>query len=131
MSAALQYADSFVQQLAQDETQKDVVKASGDAMGKAENEVKGMAQRQQAAQKAQQSNGGDPKDAAKAQAIVMMAQTKNKITEERSARRQAQDQLKFEQKLEQDKQKHALNLQAEAAHTSLELAKGRQKLFDE
>jgi len=126
------YTESFIQQLAQDETQKDAVKQFQDRLSKASNEIKAFGQRQQqAAQKAQQQNGGDPKDAAKAQAMVMMAQTKAKLASDSHAQRTAQKQLQFEQKQKQDAEKHAMQLQAEAAHTSLELAKGRQQLFDD
>jgi len=132
LSAALQYADSFVQQLAEDETQKDVVKALGDAMGKAENEVKGMAQRQQqAAQKAQQQNGGDPKDAAKAQALVTTAQTKAKLAADSHAQRTSQRQLQFEAKMKQDAEKHAADLVMDTQKASLEIAKQRTQLFDD
>jgi len=132
LAKAVDYTQAFIDQLAQDKSQKESVKQLGDALGKASNEIKGMAQRQQqAAQKAAQQNGGDPKDTAKAQAMVMMAQTKAKLASDSHAQKTAQRQLQFEQKQRQDAEKHALNLQAEAAHTSLELAKGRQQLFDD
>jgi hypothetical protein len=132
LQMAAQYTESFIQQLAQDESQKDRVKQYGDALGKMMNEVKGMAQRQQqAAEKAQQQNGGDPKDAAKVQAMVLQAQTKAKLSSDSHAQKTAQRQLAFEAKERQSAQKHAADLMMETQKATLEIAKSRQKLFDE
>lgn len=132
LGMAAQYTASFIQQLAQDKSQKARVKQYGDALGKIMNEVKGMAQRQQqAAQKAAQQNGGDPKDAAKAQATVMLAKTKAELASQSHAQRTAQRQLQFEQKLRQDQQKHAADLAMETQKAGIELAKHRASFFDE
>lgn len=129
LQMAAQYTESFIQQLAQDETQKDRVKQYGDALGKMMNEVKGMAQRQeQAAQKAAQSNGQDPAAAAKVQAIMMTAQAKIQQGSQSHANKTAQRQLSFEQKQRESAQKHAFDLQKDAATTALELAAEKQKL---
>lgn len=123
------YTNAFIQQLAQDKSQKEVVKEFGDRLGKAGNEIKAMGQRQQqAAEKAQQQNGQDPAAQAKVQALMMTAQAKIEQGKQSHANKTAQRQLSFEQKQRESAQKHAFDLQKDAATTSLELAAERQKL---
>ena len=126
------YTEAFIQQLAQDKSQKEVVKQFQDRLGKVSNEIKAFGQRQQqAAQKAAQQNGGDPKDAAKAQATVMLAKTKAELAAQSHAQRTAQRQLQFEQKQRQDAQKHAADLAMEGQKAALEISKQRAQLFEE
>lgn len=132
LAGAIQYTQSFIQQLAQDKTQKALVKELNDALKNESNEVKGMAQRQQqAAQKAAQGNGGDPKDAAKVQATIITAQTKAALAAKSHAQKTAQRALQFEQKSRQDEQKHAMEMQMEGQKAAVELTKHRVKLFEE
>lgn len=130
--AAIQYADSFIQQLSQDKSQKEIVKQFGDALGKLSNEVKGFAQRQeQAQQKAAQQNGADPKDMAKAQTTMMLGKLKIDLAKQSHANKTAQRQLQFEQKIQQDAQKHQQDLVVDGQRAALELAsKSRQNLFE-
>lgn len=126
------YTNSFIQQLAQDESQKEVVKEFSDRLAKIGNEIKAFGQRQQqAAKKAQEQNGGDPKDAAKVQALILTAQTKAKLASDSHAQRTAQRQLQFEQKQRQDEQKHAADLAMETQKAGLELSKQRAQLFND
>src|SRR5262249_42325121 len=123
------YTNAFIQQLAQDKSQKEVVKAFADRLGKAGNEIKAFGQRQeQAAQKAAQQNGQDPTAQAKVQALMMTAQAKIEQGKQSHAAKTAQRQLSFEQKQRESAQKHAFDLQKDAATTSLELEAERQKL---
>jgi hypothetical protein len=122
------YTESFIQQLAQDETQKDAVKQFQNRLAKASNEIKAFGQRQQqAAQQAAQQNGADPQDAAKAQATVMLAKTKSELAAESHAQRTAQRQLQFEQKQRQDAEKHAADLTQQLQLAQVELEKLRLK----
>jgi hypothetical protein len=128
LEAAAQYTNAFIQQLAQDKSQKALVKEAGDILGKAENEIKGFSQRQQqAAEQAAQQQGGDPQDAAKAQATVILAQTKAQLASESHAQKTAQRQLQFEQKQRQDAEKHAADLQQQLQMAQIELEKLRLK----
>ena len=70
-----------IQIIAEDPNEKQRVKVYGDQMGKMMNLVKAMAQRlvEQMQQQAQ-SPQGDPQAAAKAEATVIQAQTKAKLT---------------------------------------------------
>jgi hypothetical protein len=129
---AEKYTNYFIMQLAQDKQQKARVKEYKDALGKMMNEVKGFQQRQQqAAQQAQGQNGGDPKDAAKAKAMVISAQMKSKLASESHAQKTVQRQLQFEQQQKQDAQKHQLEMQKSAQEGALDLTKKRVNLFDE
>ncbi len=131
LAGAIQYTEAFISQLAQDESQKSLVKEMNDALKNESNEVKGMAQRQQqAAQKAAQQNGGDPAAAAKVQALMMTAQAKIQTGKESHAAKTAQRQLQFEQKQKQDAEKHALQLQTSAAQAAIDISKQRANLFE-
>lgn len=136
------YTESFIKQLAQDDSQKNAVKQFGDRLGKAGNEIKAMGQRQQqAAQKSQAQNGQDPAAQAKVQALMMTAQAKIQQGKESHANKTAQRQLSFEQKQRESSEKHAADLQKEMASTHLELSaehakaqlelSKRKQLFDE
>jgi hypothetical protein len=122
LSTANTYATAYIQQLAKDPDEKQVVKKLQDALGKVMNEVKAMAQRQQemlkkAQEQQQQGNGKlDPKDAAKIQATMLAAKVKADNSKQSNALRTAQNQIKFEQQQRQDEEKH----QAELAQKEIE-----------
>lgn len=135
----LQNIDQHVKQnleiLAQDEKSKELVAKMQQQLSGLENEIKGFIQRlQQAMQKQAQQNGGggqDPAAAAKIQAIAATAQTKMKIAQESHAQKTAQRQIQFEHQMQQDRAKHQLEMQAEAAKTGQELAHNRLKALSE
>lgn len=84
--------------LAQDDTNKQLVKVLQDEVGQLMNEVKGFAQRQSEAQgQQQQANGGlDAETQAKVQSNLIMAQAKAANTRESHAQKTAQRQISFE-----------------------------------
>jgi hypothetical protein len=142
LAGAIQYAQNFIAQLAQDRTQKALVKELNDALKNETNEVKAMAQRQQqAAQKATAQNGQDPAAQAKVKAIMMTAQAKIQQGSQSHASKTAQRQLSFEAKQRQDEQKHAFQMQKDASEAALQLSveqakakvelSKRKQLFDE
>jgi hypothetical protein len=116
LTMAAGYAGHFVQDLEKDKTQAKTVEQLKSSIGKLGNFIKAFAQRQaEQAKKAAQSNGNgagavDPKELAKAKAIIMQAQTKNQIAKETHADRTAQRQIAFEQKLKEQKAKHELDV---------------------
>ncbi len=85
MNNALQYLEQAVQQLEQDETQRQLVKEYSDSLGKLSNEIKGLAQRGEQHAKAQgqaQADGEAGKIAAEGQAKIQ----NDKIVAESKAR---------------------------------------------
>lgn len=109
-------AFNHIQLLEKSEGSKKVAKQLGDALGKLMNEMKAFAQRLQEQQKAQaqaaqkQNGGPDPKDAAKIQGTLLTAKTKVQIARESAGQRTAQRQIQFQQKMQQDAEKHNLEL---------------------
>lgn len=111
----------------EDNSVKEKVKQYNDALKMLMNEVRGFAQRmikaQQAQAQQQQRGGGiDPKDAAKIAGQTLIAQTKAKLASESHAQRTAQRQIQFEQQVQQDEQKHALEMRRDAERGALEMA---------
>jgi hypothetical protein len=107
--------NSHLQQLAQDETQKPLVKQLHDQMTQVLNMVKKFAQQQAQAAKAQQQGGNgkgglDPKDQAKIAATAATAQNKIQMGKASHAQKTAQRQISFEQKMAQDKQRHEADI---------------------
>lgn len=104
-----------VQIIAQDKDEKQRVKRYGDLLGKLVNQLKAFQQRLEEAMKKQaQQNGngqGDPKDAAKLQAMKMQAQVKAQNAKESHAQKTAQRQIQFEQQMQQDQQRHQAEIQ--------------------
>lgn len=99
--------------LAQNPQEKATVKQYGDDLKNLGNLLKAYKQRlQEQMQQQQQQQGAqmDPKDAAKIQAMIMMAQAKAQNTRESHAQRTAQRQIQFEQKMLQDADKHQSDL---------------------
>jgi hypothetical protein len=126
-----QYAQGFIQLLAQDKEMQSTARAFAQVLSKLMNLVKAMAQRLQEAQKkaaeAQGQNGKGAETAAKIQAIRMQALAKQQNTRESHAQRTAQKQLEFEQGMKQEQQKKALELRMKAAEHGLDL---RQKAVE-
>ncbi len=111
-----QHIEAHIQIIAQNEQEKARVKQYMDALGQLMNEVKAMGQRlQEQMQKQAQSNGQqmDPEVQAKIQATMITAQAKAQNTRESHAERTAQRRLSFEQQMQQDEQKHKLDLEKE------------------
>lgn len=122
--------------IAQDKGAKGLVKQYGDALGGLMNHVKAFAQRLQ--EQSQQQNGGatpDPKDAAKAQAMVIQAQTKAQIQSKSHAQKTAQRQLQWEQQMKHQEQQAQFDLRKKAAETAIDLhaehTKNRMRSFEE
>ena len=142
LQAAAQYTDAFIQMLAQDKNEKAKVAAYGKQLGAIMNEVKGMSQRQQQASKAQaaQMKGSenitiklpDLVGIERAQALAKIgnqadpngaSKSKEQIAADKAAQKQAENQLKFEQKTQQDQQAHELDIQNNLREHAAELAK--------
>jgi hypothetical protein len=87
------YITMLVQQLAQDEQQKQNVKMFMDRLGKAMNEVKGFAQRLQEQQQTQNGDNGETK--AKIESMVISAHAKARIGEEKAAQSRRHKEVQF------------------------------------
>lgn len=128
MQACAQYAVEFIQMLAQDKTQKKLVKKLSDALGQIMNQLKQMAAQQQKAQEqaAQQQGNGqgglDPKDVAKIQGTMLMAQTKAENAKQSHADKTAQRRISFQEKMKQDKEKHALQMAMDKRKVAVDVA---------
>jgi hypothetical protein len=114
------------------EGSKQIAKQLGDALSKLMNELKAFAQRQQEQMKKQQAeaakqNGHDPKDAAKAQALVMTAKNKMELAKESHAQKTAQRQIAFQAKMKQDAQRHHVETTKDIHKHAVELAHERQQ----
>lgn len=110
-----QHIAQHIAVLAQNPQEKQHVKKLGDVMGKLLNEIRAFAQRlMEARQKAMQNQGNgqqmDPKDAAKIQAMMLQAKVKSDNAKQSHAQRTVQRQIQFEQQMQQDAQKHSLEL---------------------
>lgn len=102
-------ANNHIQILAQDKTQKQMVKQLSDVLGKLMNQVKALAQRQQE-QQAQPQNGNElsPETAAKLKGTLIIAQAKAQNMRESHAQRMTQRQQTHEAQLEQDRSRSQL-----------------------
>ncbi len=107
------YIAQHIQILAQNPAEKERVKAYGDDLGQIGSLIKAYQQRLQEAQQQQppppnSENGASTaaQDAAKAQAIVIEAQTKDRLKSQSHAQTAAQKQVGFEMKLNQQRQAH-------------------------
>ena len=115
--------------IAEDKQQAQRVKQYQSALTKLGNELKAFGQRLQAQMQkqaqagAEAGAGGNGKDMAKIQAIMMQAQTDDRIRTKSAAERTAQRKIQFEQKLTQDRQRHAAELQAMQEKHQVEIAK--------
>ena len=100
-----------------DHSVKEKVKQYEDALSKLVNEIKALAQRAQEAakkqQKSQQGNGAAPEVIGKIQSQMILAKAKAENLRESHAQKTAQRQIQFEQKMQQDEQKHLQDIGAE------------------
>jgi hypothetical protein len=110
-----------IQILAQDRNEKDRVKKYSDLLGKLANEVKGFAQ--QFFEKHQSENGQNPELQAKLQAEVIKAQSNAKIKEDKAAQAMSQKDASFQQRMEQEAEKHRMQLGKDLQMTEVEIAK--------
>jgi hypothetical protein len=102
LATTLQYVGGLVQQLAQDKSQLQRVKAYGEALGNISNEVKGLAQRSQEHKQAMAQNGNG--DGGKTQAMLIQAQTKSKIKEAQTAQQMEHKQIAFQEQQHREDQ---------------------------
>lgn len=105
-----QYIGGLVAQMAQNEQEKQRVKEYEDALGNINNLLKAFAQRLQE-QNAQNNGHPDPEAIAKAQALTLQAQTKAEISQATAMQKMEQKQLAWEQKMQQDFERHMADLQ--------------------
>jgi hypothetical protein len=127
------HVEEHIKIIAQDEKQKPMVKQFGDVLGQIMNQVKAFAQRlqQQRQKAAQNGNGGmDPKDLAKAKMTMMQGQQKIQLAKSSHAERTAQKRIAFEQKLQQDAQKHQAEIAATDLATASEIQRNRFKSME-
>lgn len=132
LSNTMAHIAKHIEIIAQDETQKARVKVYKDDLAKLGNVVKGYAQRLQEQGAEAQGQATDPKDAAKAQAMVIQAQTKAKINETAHAQKTAQRAVQFRMQQQQKAQEHKLRMASEAnrvkVNATLEALKAAQQL---
>jgi hypothetical protein len=129
----LAHIGQHIQIISQDETQKQRVKVYQDDVAKLGNVVKGYAQRlQEQGIQGQGQPAPDPKDAAKAQAMVIQAQTKAKLNETAHAQKTAQRAVQFRMQQQQKAEQHRLQMASEAnrvkVNATLEAMKAAQQL---
>ena len=130
----VQHIQQAIQQLAQDKTQKQRVKVYNDDLANLADLIKAYAQRLAEQQQQQQSQNGqqmDPKDQAKIQATMVMAQTKSQIQQQTAAKKQAQKDIAFSTKLRQDKQRHLVDIAAKDLETAGNIRRNRMSSMDE
>lgn len=133
MQALMQHINQHIAIIAQDEQEKGRVKNYSDALGKANNLVKGFAQRLQEQMKKAaeaQANGNgqlDPVAKSKIQANIITAKAKAQNTRESHAEKTAQRRISFEQKTQQDAEKHAQQMRDQAQEHRLDLLEGQQE----
>lgn len=99
----------FLEIMAQDDDEKPKIAEYQHNLNQLMDLVKGFQQRLIAQAKARAKlggNGADPKDAAKAQAMVLQAQTKARLAEQSHAQKTAQRQVSFELKEQQQERQH-------------------------
>lgn len=118
-----QHIGQHVQIIAQDQQEKQRVKQYGDALSKMMNMVRAYQQRLEEQMQQQNGNGqSDPEMVAKLQAQQAMAQAKIENAKLSHAERTAQKRISFEEKLQQDKEKHSLDLDTKAIEAEIEVA---------
>lgn len=124
-----QHIAQHIQIISQDVNEKQRVKQYGDALGKIMNMVKAYAQRLQEKMQEQngQSQGPDPEVIAKIQGQQAATQAKIASQKESHAEKTAQKRVSFDEKLQMDKEKHALELDKTAAQNQIEIAAQQAK----
>lgn len=127
----------FLEEMARNEDEKEKVKEYEDAFGQLMNHVKGLEQRLQQAMKAQAkqagagAQGGNGKDAAKVQAMLIQAQTKAKIAENSAAARTRQKEEQFQKAEARKDQQVQADIQRQGVETRHELLANRLKALSE
>ena len=120
LNNTLAHIAEHIKIIEQDPGQKARVKTYQEDITKLSNVVKGYAQRLQEQQGQQQGQASpDPKDQARAQAMIIQAQTKAKINEQSHAQKTAQRAVQFKLKAQQDIERHKLQMQNEAHRTKV------------
>lgn len=113
----------YIGMLSQDKNEKQRVKQYGDELGKFMKLIEQMGKA--LAQQAPQGGNGaqpDPKDAAKAQAILTIAQTKAQAAQQSHAQRTTQREVQFRMGLQQDAERHQADLKKRIAETKVTAA---------
>lgn len=129
-----QNISQHIEIIAQDESQKDLVKKFNDQLSKLMNLVKAFAQRLQEQMKKQaQQNGkqGDPAAMAKIQATMMQAKAKMDNTRESHAARTAQRQLSWEREEMMKQKQTQAEIARENMRTAAEISNSRLKALSE
>jgi len=124
LQTVAQTIDEQIQIIGQDKGNKERVRKYATALGQFMNLVKAFAQRLQQQMKAAQANGDggiDPKDKAKAEAIVIQAQLKAKTAADSHAQRTSQRQVQWEMEQHRKQQQHELEMAEEAQFTQAEI----------
>lgn len=104
----------------QNQENAQLVKQYQDALGQLMNMVKAFAQR--LAEKMQSETNVDPESQAKAQSMIMLAQTKSKISEAQALQKMQIQQAKFSQKQRQDQVKQMAQMQTAIVKLQADLA---------
>jgi hypothetical protein len=91
---ASMYTKQFIAQIGQDKTMKEAAKAFGDQLGKFDNLIRAIGQRQQQ-QAEQQNNGGNPEMLQKLQTNQAMAQQKLQANQQKHQQKMMQKQQDF------------------------------------
>lgn len=128
------YIGQYIQQLSQDEANKQRVKQYGDVLGKDMNMVKAFAQRQQQAAQKQNGNGAGvkPEDMVKAQLLQQSGQQKLQQKQQSHVQKLTQKQQDFMAKQQQEKAKTLSAISLETAKaTAAARSKPPPSLFDE
>jgi len=127
---------SFLEIMAGNPSDKEKVRQYQDAFGKLQNHLKGLAQRLEQAMQAQQGGngeqqGGDPKDAAKVQAMIIQAQTKAKIAENSATQRTRQKEEQFQKGEVRKDEQTAAQIARDGVKTRHELMANRMRTIAE
>lgn len=136
LQAIAQHVAQRIGIIAEDPAEKPRVKMYGDLLGKIANHLKAFQQRlQEAMQKQAQGGNGqgglDPKDAAKIQGTMLMAQTKAQIAERSAAQRTAQRQVQHELKLRQQMEQHKVDIAAKDLESAGTIRRSRLSALED
>lgn len=104
---------------AQNPQNKELVAEYSNALGQLMNMVKAFAQRLGEKMKSQM---GDTETQAKAQSIIMLAETKSKVVHAQALQKLQQKQMQFSQKMQHDQTKQMMKMQADIASLQAQLA---------
>lgn len=125
----------FLQIMESDEEEKEKVRQYRDALGQQMNEVKGFIQRLQQQAKAQQRNGGDNGEQAKAMLEIQLEKAKGDIKlknmQASHAQRTAQRQVQFELEQQRDDRRTNAEIRRKADQHALDITANRMKTLQE